>query len=123
MLMEVMVIMIAAALGILIFHAMLFRGRRKECAEYMNLALDFFEADHRFLAFKDEEKRYFMVNRAFLLLHGKEKEDFIGKTDGELQRKDLAETLEKNKFLKDVKFLIIKKNCDIITLIQSIILM
>lgn len=40
--MEVMVIMIAAALGILGFHTMRFRGRRKECTEYVNLALDFF---------------------------------------------------------------------------------
>ncbi|WP_074908825.1 diguanylate cyclase [Proteiniclasticum ruminis] len=93
--MEVVVMIVAAALGILVFHTMRFRDRRKECTEYVNLALDFFEADHRFLTFKDEEKRYFMVNRAFLLLHGKKQEDFIGKTDGELQRKDLAETLEK----------------------------
>lgn len=92
---EVMVILIAAALGILVFHTMRFRGRRKECTEYVNLAMDFFDADHRFLSFKDEKKRYFMVNRAFLRLHGKKKEDFIGKTDWELQRNDLAEALER----------------------------
>ncbi|WP_312459184.1 PAS domain-containing protein, partial [Proteiniclasticum sp.] len=93
--MEVVVMIVAAALAILVFHIMRFRGRRKECTEYVNLALDFFEADHRFLTFKDEEKRYFMVNRAFLLLHGKKQEDFIGKTDREIQRNELAEALER----------------------------
>lgn len=87
-------LLFVVVLGLSILHLRKFRNKGKECAEYVDLSLDFFNEDNRYLSIKDEEKRYFLVNRAFLALHGKEEEVFLGKRDRELIDEDLAALME-----------------------------
>lgn len=92
---EVLMILLVMTLGIFIIYALKHRSGREECDEYVNLAMDFFEADNRYLSFKDTEKKYFMVNKAFLQLHDMDEEAFIGKTDKEVFDEELAVSLER----------------------------
>lgn len=93
--MEIVVAIVGIAVAVLAYLTLRFRIRRITTDEYVNLAMDFFNADNRYLSFKDQEKRYFMVNRAFLDLHQQREEQFIGKKDQDVFDKELAIELER----------------------------
>jgi len=69
------------------------RRTKKNFEAYMALAIDFFNEDQRYLNIKDQEGKYYMVNKAFLALHQKEEKDFIGKTDEEIFGEPFAKIL------------------------------
>jgi len=57
---------------------------------YVEMGLRFFDEDNRFLCIKDEELKYFLLNKAYISVLGKKKEDLQGKTDEEVFDEELA---------------------------------
>lgn len=80
-------------MSLLLFYVVSCRRGRKELDGYTRMGAAFFHEDERYLAIKDEDLRYYHVNKGFSLFCGKPEEDVLGKSDADLFPTELFEML------------------------------
>lgn len=84
-------------LGLIILHLYFNNKLKKQkriSDKYIKMGIDFFNDDERYLTIKDEELKYFLVNKSMLSIYGYSEKDYLGKTDEELFQGELSEEVK-----------------------------
>jgi len=85
------------ALGLIIIHLYITSKQHTQMdisRKYIDMGIDFFDDDERYLSIKDGNLSYFLVNKALSRIHGEHEENYIGLTDEDIFPSELAEKLQ-----------------------------